>query len=115
MNQTNGTTVPNNTGTNTDPADSATTSNNTHGPNTSTPQPTTFMGSPIDMFGNVRHPILTPHQFQLPGQPVMEVIVHKFQKAKLNLKCSGIDTIFTLYQNLRHVAQSFNILLMPLE
>ena len=74
-----------------------------------------FMGSPIDISGNVRYLILTPHQFQLPGQPVMKVEAHKFQKAKLNLKCSGIDTIFTFYQNLRHVAQSFNILLIPLE
>ena len=44
MNRTNVTTDPNSTGTNTDAADGATTSNTTQGPNTSTPQPTTFMG-----------------------------------------------------------------------
>ena len=73
------------------------------------------MGSPIDMCGTGRHPILTPHQFQLHGQPVMEVESHKFQKATLTIKCNGPDTIFTFYHNLRHLAQNFNILLLPLE
>jgi len=48
-----------------------------YGPNTYTSHPTTFMGYPIDMSGDGRHPILTPHQFQLSGQPVIEVDAHK--------------------------------------
>ena len=38
---------------------------------------------------------------------------HKFLKAKLPFKCTGIDTIFTFYNNVRHIAISYNILLQP--
>ena len=103
------------------PVDTTSSTNGATVPSTddfSNPTPyhsTTFMGSPIDMCGTGRHPILTPHQFQLHGQPVMEVESHKFQKATLTIKCNGPDTIFTFYHNLRHLAQNFNILLLPLE
>lgn len=52
-----------------------------HGTKIYIPHTTTFMGSPIDMLCNGPHPILTPYQFQLQGQPMIEVEAHKFQKA----------------------------------
>ena len=45
----------------------------------------------------------------------MDVETHKFQKAIIQQRCSGPDTIFTFYENLRHIAGSFNILLRPLD
>ena len=73
-----------------------------------------FMGRNIDI-GSGRHPILTPHQFQMDGQAVMEVESHKFQKATISVKCDGPDTIFTFYNTFRHVVASYNIMLLPLE
>ena len=80
--------------------------------------PTKFLGKhPIDILGGDR-PLLNPRQFQYPfrtGQPVTEVESYKFQKAIIQLRCTGPDTIFTFYENLRHIAGSFNILLRPLD
>ena len=70
---------------------------------------------PIDMTTICRHPILTPHQFQMHGQLVVEVEFNKFYKAKLATKCTGPDTIFIFCENLRHVVGNFNILLRPLK
>ena len=39
---------------------------------------------------------------------------NKFLKAKLPFKCTGIDTIFTFYNNVRHISSSYNIILQPL-
>ena len=74
----------------------------------------TFMGRAIDV-GSGRHPILIPHQFQMDGQTAMEVDSHKFQKATITVKCEGPDTIFTFYNTFKHVAASYNIMLLPLE
>ena len=86
-----------------------------YNPNGTTPG--YFQGKhPIDLTGG-RHPLLSPHQFQYParlGQPVMEVDSNKFQKAIIKDRCSGPDTIFTFYENVRHIASSFHILLLPL-
>ena len=60
--------------------------------------------------------ILTPFQFLYPlnNHLAHEIETHKFQKAKITAKCENEDTIFTFYNTLRHIAGSFNILLLPL-
>ena len=45
----------------------------------------------------------------------MEMKSNKFLKATINIRCPDVDTIFTFYINLCHIAASFNILLLPLE
>ena len=71
---------------------------------------------PIDTTGGL-NPILTPFQFLYPigNHHVKEIDSHKFQKAKLSVKCVDEDFVFTFYNTLRHIAASFNILLRPLE
>ena len=62
-------------------------------------------------------PILTPFQFMYPSNNyhAREVESYKFQKAKLTVKCNSEDNIFTFYNMLRHIANSYNILLRPLQ
>ena len=45
----------------------------------------------------------------------MEVGSNKFQKAIIKDRYSGPNTIFTFYENLRHIASSFHILLLLLD
>ena len=61
-------------------------------------------------------PILTPFQFMYPSNNyhAREVESYKFQKAKLTVKCKSADNIFTFYNMIRHIANSYNILLRPL-
>ena len=90
--------------------------NDTHRDNTPHTQP--FMGNHhINTMSQDRHPILTPFQFLNPigNHHVKEVESYKFQKAKLSVTCSSKDNVFTFYNTLRHIAGSFNILLLPLE
>ena len=75
------------------------------------PSPTQYMGKhPIDLTrGNL--PLLNPHQFSYPlrtGQPVVEVELYQFQKVIIQLRCTGPDTIYIFYENIRHIADSFN-------
>ena len=79
-------------------------------------QHATFMASHRINTGTEPHPILTPSQFLYPlgNYHVKEVESYKFQKAKLNVKCSSEDYVFTFYNTLRHVAKNYNILLLPL-
>ena len=61
--------------------------------------------------------VLSPFEFRNPNTPgivTRTVDSHKFLKAKLPFKCTGIDTIFTFYNNVRHIASSYNTLLQPL-
>ena len=70
---------------------------------------------PIDL--TPPDPILSPFEFRHPNTPgiiTRTVDSHKFLKAKLPFKCTGIDTIFTFYNNVRHIASSYNIIVHPL-
>ena len=61
-------------------------------------------------------PVLSPFEFRHPNTPgiiTRTVDSHKLLKAKLPFKCTGIDTSFTFYNNVRHIASSYNILLQP--
>ena len=68
----------------------------------------------IDLGGNNR-PILTPFKFLYlaSNHYAREMEFHKFQKAKLNATCPSEDNEFTFYSTLRHIAGSYNILLLP--
>ena len=72
---------------------------------------------PIDTTSQDMHQILTPFQFPYPIEyhHVKEIESHKFQKAKINIKCNSEDNIFTFYDTLRHITASFNVLLRPLQ
>ena len=43
----------------------------------------------------------------------MEVKSHKFQKAVINIWCTGLDTIFKFYNNIRHITRILNTILQP--
>ena len=62
-------------------------------------------------------PVLSPFEFRHPNTPgivTRTVNIHKLLKAKLPFKCTSIDTIFTFYNNVRHIASSYNIFLQLL-
>ena len=79
-------------------------------------RPTFMDNHPIDTIGG-QNPIFSPFQFLYPleNHHVKEIDSYKFQKTKLSIKCVNEDYVFTVYNTLKHIAASFNILLRPLE
>ena len=60
---------------------------------------------------------LIPFEFRHPNTPgifTRTMNSHKFLKAKLLSKYTCIETIFTFYNNVRHITSSYNIRLQPL-
>ena len=69
------------------------------------------------MDAGIHHPILTPFQYLYPkdNHNPREIDSHTFQKAKMAMKCSSEEYIFTFYNTLRLITGSFHILLNPLQ